>query len=92
VIIDIKGDVICEALDLFARAPGSSKETIDVGPEHRAGVIERKHRIKAFVPKLALSCHGSPSTWNSNVSPAREVLSNPHRIVRILIGGHLTGL
>ena len=43
---DVKGDMQLKPLFFLRRAPGASKEAIDVGSEHRAGVIETKQRIK----------------------------------------------
>jgi hypothetical protein len=40
--IHIERVVICKALNPLARAPGFPEESIDVRPEHRAGVIERE--------------------------------------------------
>ena len=87
--IHIERDVVSQALDLLARAPGSSEEPVDVRPEHRAGVIERKHRIKAFVPKLALPCDGPSPARDPHVSCGRQVLVHPRWVVRVLIGGDL---
>ena len=44
-----------QAFNVFCRGPSSTKQTIDIGTEFGAGVIETEHRIKADFLKLALA-------------------------------------
>ncbi len=60
VIESVELKVIDQRLDLFCRAPGFSKQAIDVGSEHGTGMVETKKRVKANFFKLPLARHSSP--------------------------------
>ena len=54
-VADVNAQVIDQPLARLARAPGPSKEPVEIGPQHRAGVVEREKRIKADLFELPLA-------------------------------------
>ena len=53
-------EMIFEALEFFRRAPGFSKETINVRTEHRAGMVKAKDRIESTAFEFSLAGDATP--------------------------------
>ncbi len=51
---NVKRKVIDQTLTGFAQAPGSSKEPIQIGAQHGAGVIEGEQGIESEFLELSL--------------------------------------
>lgn len=85
VMIDVQSDVSGQALPLLRRAPRSSKEPVDIGPEHRRRVIEIKERIKAPTFELALADDASAPPLVGHAPGMRELAPDPKRVAWVLI-------
>ncbi len=56
-------EVVNQSSLSFSRAPGASKEAVDVGPKHGAGVIEGEKRIKTDFLELPLTRDAASFSW-----------------------------
>jgi len=52
-----------EPFSFFSCTPGFPNQSVHIGPELSAGMIEAEKRIKAYFLELALSGDGSPFTF-----------------------------
>jgi len=85
VIIGVKIQVQLQTLGPLGRAPGAPKEPVDVGANHRAGVIEIKERIKATAFELALTHDTAAPSFYSRVVHFLKMRSDPIRIFWVLV-------
>jgi hypothetical protein len=69
--MDVDREMVDESLLCFGGAPRSSKESIEVCPEHRAGVIQREEGIKSDFLKLPLPDHTTPTAGRREVNGVR---------------------
>lgn len=58
----VDGEMVFEAFDFLCRAPGFSKETVNIRTEHRAGMIEAENRIKSTAFEFSLAGDASAPT------------------------------
>jgi hypothetical protein len=83
--MDVDREVVDESLLGFRRTPGSSKEAIEIRPEHRAGVIEREERIKADPLELTLTGNTAAAAGSGVMVSARMMEFEVAWIMRIFI-------
>ena len=84
-VLHIKAEVIDQPLPRFARAPGPSKEPVEIGSQHRAGVVERKERIKTDLFEFPLTRDAAPTPGRRPVSGHRMVSLEVPGIVRVFV-------
>ena len=74
-----------QTLGPLGRAPCPPKEPVDVGSNHRAGVIEIKERVKASALELALAHDTAAPSFDSRVVHFLKMRGDPIRIFWVLI-------
>lgn len=74
-----------EAAKYLGRAPSSSEQSIEIGPQHRTGVIQTKNWIEPAPLEFSLSNNTSPLALERTVLTIRKVLTDIGLVVRILI-------
>ncbi len=63
-----------KSLHFFSGAPGFTDQSIHVGSEHCAGMVEAEEGIESPLFEFPLSCHARLSTLEGSVSGLREEL------------------
>ena len=66
--------MIDETLLVLSRTPRPSKQAIQIRPEHRTRMIERKKGIKFELLQFSLTRNGSSPSLHSDMGRARMVL------------------
>jgi hypothetical protein len=74
-----------EAVWALGGAPGFAKQAVDIGPKHRAGMIEAKERVKALLFELPLPKASPSSSGIGSVPGFGKVVSYVRGIVRVLV-------
>lgn len=82
-VVGVDREVQSEALGFFGRAPGFSKEPVDVRAQHRRRVVEGKERIKAAAFELIKPNHAAAATLDGRVSGVCKMRMDPRRIFGI---------
>lgn len=77
--------MVDEAGACFSGAPSSSKQAIEIGPKHGAGVIEREEGVKSDLLELALPGHASTLSLHALVRALWKVTLNIRRVVGVFV-------
>lgn len=85
VVLGIEPEMKLKAISSFCRAPGATKEAIDVGSNHRSRVVEVKKWVKAGFLKLPLSHNTSTFAFDGGVNRLGTVRTNPAGVLGVLI-------
>ena len=83
--IDIDVEVFLKHLRIFCCTPCFSDETVDVCPQHGAGVIDHKKRVPLKFFKFTLPNDSSLSTFEALIVPIGKKFMNKLRIIFMLI-------
>ena len=57
--VDVKIKVVLELVEAFCGAPGSAKESINVGSQHGGGVVQTKERVPSDFFQFSLPDHAT---------------------------------
>ena len=75
----------CQPIRPLRGTPGSPKEPIDVGSEHRRRMVEAKERVKHHAFQLPLANDAASLAFDCLVPSVWELGLNPGRVFRILV-------